>query len=152
MLLVAVFLGKDATAVLLEVEAKSAGLCLTLAEADAKIAIEEFDTRESFELFTDGDELVVLLVWGDEESSSESVVAVVRGIADSLGEAFLITIVHAAVLEVTHDVLTEFVKAIFFVDDEVYVDGGGVVLETVTAGLVFDVRVDVWIVPKESRL
>ena len=59
---IAVFLREDAAAVFLHIEAEVAGFRLAFAEADAEIAVEEFDTGDGGEIFADFDELLVLLV------------------------------------------------------------------------------------------
>lgn len=40
-----------------------------------------------------------------------------RSIADRLGEAFTVTIIDTAILKVAYYVSTEFVKAVFFVNE-----------------------------------
>ena len=54
--------GENAAAVFLHVKAELAGSCLTFAETDAEIAVEEFDAGESGEIFADFDELLVFLI------------------------------------------------------------------------------------------
>lgn len=59
---IAVLLREDAAAIFLHIEAEVAGFRLAFPEADAKIAVEEFDAGEGGEIFADFDELLVLLV------------------------------------------------------------------------------------------
>ncbi len=75
-----------------------------------------------------------------------------RGIADCLGEAFAIAIIDAAIRNVTNNVAAEFVESVFFVDDKLGVDLLGIGLEAVATCFVFDVWMDVRIVPKKRRL
>ena len=74
------------------------------------------------------------------------------GVADGLGEAFPIAIVDAAIFEVAHYVLAELVEAVVLLENRLDADAVGIVLETVATGFVFDVGVDVGIVPKNRRL
>ena len=48
--------------------------------------------------------------------------------------------------------MTEFVEAVVFLDDEFYADLLSVIPQAVTAGFVFNIRMDVGIIPKKSWL
>ena len=75
-----------------------------------------------------------------------------RGVADRLGEALTVAIVDAAVLDITHHIAAEFIEAVFFVNNELYVDTSSVGFEAVAAGFVLNIRMNVGIVPKKRRL
>ena len=62
MFTVAVFFGKDATAVFLHVEAELAGFILPLAEADAEIAVDKFRARLGGEMLADFFDFFMLLI------------------------------------------------------------------------------------------
>ena len=74
------------------------------------------------------------------------------GVADRLSEALAVAIIDTTVLKVADHVTTEFVETIFFVDNQLDVDTGGVGFETVAAGFILNVRMNVGIVPKKRRL
>ena len=93
----------------------------------------------------------MFLVGGNKQSGSKGVVAVLCGVADSLGEALFVAVIDTAVRNIIYDATAEFVEAVIFVDDKVGVDLIGVAFKTVAAGFIFDVRVDVGIIPKKRR-
>lgn len=76
LLLIAVFFGKNATTIFLHIEANLARLRLAFAEADAKIAIDKFETGEGGKFFAEFFNYVVFLVRRDEEGSSKTIKAV----------------------------------------------------------------------------
>lgn len=152
LLSVAVFFGEDAAAIFLHVEAKLAGFILPIAKSNSEVAIEELNARESGKFFANSFQFVVFLVGRNEKGRREGVVAVFRGVADRLGEAFLVAVINAAILDIRHDIAAKLVEAVLFVDDELGVDLVGVRSETITAGLVLDKRMDVGIVPEKCRL
>lgn len=74
------------------------------------------------------------------------------GITDRFGEAFAIAIINTAIRNVANHVTTEFVEAVFFVDDEFGVDLLGIISKTIATGFVFYVWMNVGIIPKKRRL
>lgn len=94
----------------------------------------------------------MFLIGRNEQGSSKSIVAMLRGIADGLSEAFFIAIIDAAIRDVAYNITTKFVQTVVFVDNQLGANFGSVIFETITAGSVFDVRVNVGIIPKKCGL
>ena len=117
LLLITFFLGEDATAVFLHIQAELASLILTLAETFPEVTINKFDTGKLCEIFANCFELVMLLIGRNEQGCSESVIAMLRGEADGFGEAFFVTIIDTAVFDVGNHIFAKFVEAVLFVND-----------------------------------
>ena len=106
---VAIFLGKNAATVFLHVEPKRTSSSLPLAETNAKIAVEKFNSAHGGEFFADFDELFVFLIGRNEQCSREIIIAMLCGVADCLGEAFAITIVGTAIWNVANNVTAKLI-------------------------------------------
>ena len=100
---------------------------MPFAKARAEVAIEEFDLGEMREFFADFDDLIVLLIWRNEKSSSEGIVVVLCGIADNFSQTLAIAIIDTAIGNIKCHALTEFIQAVVFVYDELDVDPASVI-------------------------
>lgn len=73
------------------------------------------------------------------------------GVFDGLRKASAVAIIHAAVFDVAYDVLTEIIETVVFDKNAVNANRFNIILEAVAAGFIFHVRVDVWVIPENSR-
>ena len=98
----------------------------------------------------------MFLVDGIEKGGRDCVVAVCFGEFTKFAETKRIAIGFAAFGEVFSgvfvDVANELIETIFVLNNEFYVDFFGIDFQAVAASNVFIHGVDVWVVPKKSRL
>ncbi len=150
LLLVAVFFGIDTTAIFLHIKFLLSGFCLAFPKAGGKIVVAELHAVFLGGFFTDLTNEIVVLIRGNGQGGGKGLKALLLGGAGGLIQPHRIAI-GATVLDIVADRFGEFLDAVFIVDDERKVDGFGVFNQSIAAGFIFLIGVDIGIIPKADR-